>query len=161
MFVKKKNYSSWIVLACSLVIVFGLGLLGSLFTSTELEDESWYASVRPSITPPSYVFPIVWNVLFALIALALWISWMNGSKRDKRVIIGWYGANLFLNVLWSMLYFGMHRPGLAFIDLVILWGTIIGMMITTYRITPKATLLLAPYLLWVSFAGVLNYLSIG
>ncbi len=160
MFVKKKNYSSWIVLACSLVIVFGIGLSGSLFTSTEIGEGSWYASVRPSITPPSYVFPIVWNILFFLIALALWISWVKGSKRDKGFVAGWYGSNLILNVLWSVFYFGMHRPGLALVDLVLLGGTIIGMMITTYRINPKAALLLVPYLLWVSFAGVLNYLSI-
>ena len=159
--VKKKNSYSWAVLACSLLIVFGAGFLGSLFTSAELGEGSWYETVRPSITPPGYVFPIVWNILFFLIALALWISWVKGSKRDRRFVVGWYGANLILNVLWSVFYFGMHRPDLALVDLVFLGGTIIGMMITTYRINPKATLLLVPYLLWVSFAGVLNYLSIG
>ncbi|MCW8965097.1 MAG: tryptophan-rich sensory protein [Candidatus Pacearchaeota archaeon] len=151
---KKINFK---VLILSLVIVYSFAFIGSLFTSI---DNSWYDSVRPSITPPSFVFPIVWNILFFLIALSLYIAWINSNKIEKKKVAFVFGTNLVLNAFWSFLYFGLQNPLYAFIDLILIWVSILGMIFVTYKIKKISAYLLIPYLLWVSFAGVLNWLSI-
>ncbi len=157
---KMERKYSLLVLVCSLVIVYGAGFLGSLVTIGEVNG-AWYTSVKPSITPPSWIFPWVWNFLFFLIALCLWRSWMRATEREKQHVAFWYGINLVLNVAWSFLYFRHHAPAAAFIDLILLWVSIIGMMVVSYRIRPKYVWFLVPYLAWVSFAGILNYLSVA
>ena len=150
---------NWKVLILSIVIVFLVAFIGSLFTSQNT-DSDWYESIKPSITPPKWVFPIVWNILFFLIALSLYFSWINTqTTKNKRKIIIVFGINFFLNILWSALYFGMKNPSLAFYELIILWLSIVTMIFITYKINKKSAYLLVPYLLWVSFAGILNYLS--
>ncbi len=151
---KKVN---WKVLIFSLIIVYFIGFVGSLFTSI---DNGWYESIRPSITPPSFVFPIMWNILFFLIALSLYFAWINSNKKDKKKIIFVFGINLILNALWSLFYFKLQNPLVAFFDLILIWISIIAMFIVTYKIKRTSAYLLIPYLLWVSFAGVLNWLSI-
>jgi len=148
---------NWKILILSLVIVYTIAFIGSLFTSI---DNSWYDSVKPSITPPSFVFPIVWNILFFLIALSLYIAWTSSKKKDRKKIIIVFGINLVLNALWSLFYFRMQNPVFAFVDLILIWLTIIAMIFVTYRIKKVSVYLLIPYLLWVSFAGILNWLSI-
>ena len=151
---KKINFK---VLTLSLVIVYAVAFIGSLFTSI---DNSWYDSVRPSITPPSFVFPIVWNILFFLIALSLYFAWINSKKTERKKVAFVFGINLILNALWSFLYFRMQNPTFAFVDLILIWLTIIAMIFVIYEIEKKSVYLLIPYLLWVSFAGILNWLSI-
>lgn len=151
---KKVN---WKVLIFSLIIVYSIAFIGSLFTSI---DNDWYESVRPTITPPSFVFPIVWNILFFLIALSLYLAWINSKNKDKKKIILVFGINLILNALWSFLYFKMQNPLYAFVDLILIWISIIAMIFVTYKIKKSSAYLLIPYLLWVSFAGILNWLSI-
>ena len=142
-------------LILSLIIVFGIGLLGGLFNSSS----EWYDSVKPSITPPSFVFPIVWNILFLLIALSLYFVWIN-KKKDKKLFYYGFGINLFFNFLWSLLFFGLQKPGLAFVDLILIWFSIWIMIFASWKIDKKSSWLLVPYLLWVSFAGVLNGLVV-
>jgi translocator protein len=153
-----KKKINWKVLIASLLIVFGTALIGSIFTSQNTSSE-WYQSIKPAITPPNYVFPIVWNILFFLIAISLYLSWTN--TKNKKPIIIVFGINLILNALWSYLYFGIQRPDLAFIELIVLWLSITAMIYTTYKINKISSYLLIPYLLWVSFAGILNYLTIS
>ena len=148
----------WKILVFSLLIVYFIAFLGSLFTSP-VTDSEWYETIKPSITPPNFVFPIVWNILFFLIAISLYLAWISADKIDKKIIFLVFGINLFLNLLWSFLYFGMQSPLLAFFELIFLWFSIIIMIIATYRIDKTASYLLWPYLIWVSFAGILNYLS--
>lgn len=150
---------NWKVLIISLLIVYGIALIGGLFTSGNTSGE-WYESIKPSITPPNWVFPIVWNILFFLIALSLYFAWINAKKKDKKNIIIVFGINFLLNILWSVLYFGLKTPLYAFIEILIFWISIISMIYVTYKIDKKAAYLLIPYLLWVSFAIILNYLSI-
>lgn len=154
-----KKRIDWKVLISSLIIVYAIAFIGSLFTSPSV-DSSWYESVRPSITPPNWIFPVVWNILFFLIAISLYLAWISSSKKNKRKVIIVFGINFILNILWSMLYFGLRNPGLAFFEIILLWISILLMIKTTFKINKRSSYLLVPYLLWVSFAGILNYLTV-
>jgi len=155
----KKGKRFLIFIAC-LIIVYLVAGIGSIFTTAETKGD-WYNSVRPAITPPNWVFPIVWNILFFLIALSLYFSWINAKNIAIRKKISWaFGINFALNVLWSVLYFGMHNPLLALFDIILLALSIIFMMKVSWKISRLASWLLLPYLLWVCFASVLNFLSI-
>ncbi len=145
------------VLIICLVIVYSIAFIGSLFTSGNTDSE-WYISNKPSITPPNYFFPIAWNILFFLIALSLYFVWIKSKKKQKPNIATIFGINLILNVLWSFLFFKLQQPFWAFVDLIALWISICGMVYIAHHIDKKSGWLLVPYLLWVSFAGILNYL---
>ncbi len=149
----------WSVLIASLLIVYGVAAIGSLFTSQET-NSSWYQSIRPSITPPNWVFPIVWNILFFLIGISLYFAWTNSKNKDKFKISIVFGINFLLNILWSVLYFGIKNPEVAFYEIIFLLLSIVLMIYVTSKVSKKSAYLLVPYLLWVSFASVLNYLSI-
>jgi tryptophan-rich sensory protein len=156
-FFKKIN---WGILFLSLVTVYGTALLGSLFTSPGVKS-FWYMTVRPSITPPDIVFPITWNILFFLIFISLYISLtkVKDKKTFSKIEIA-FGINFLLNFLWSFFYFGLRNPLFAFLDLIFLFFSILAMIRITWKINRKASWLLFPYLLWILFAGLLNYLSI-
>ena len=145
---------NWKILIVSLVIVALVAFIGSLFTIDT--DSEWYDSIKPSITPPNWVFPVVWNILFFLIALSLYFVLV--SKKQKNKILTIYLVNFILNILWSVLFFTYKKTKIAFFELIILWISILLMVILSYKINKKASYLLIPYLLWVSFAGILNYL---
>ena len=144
---------NWKFLIIAFIVVHLAAIFGSQFTTTG----DWYESVKPSITPPSYVFPIVWTILFILISVSFYFVLISkGKERNKTILF--FVINIFLNGLWSYLFFGLHNPVFAFYDLIALWITILGMIYYSYRLNKLASYLLIPYLLWVSFAGVLNYL---
>ena len=155
-----KRRINWKILVISFLIVFTVAFVGSLFTSTNT-DTAWYDSIKPEITPPNWVFPIVWNVLFVLIALSLYFSWANSkNKKDKEKIILAFGINFILNIFWSVLYFTLKNPFVALLEIFVLWSSIMFMIYVTYGISKKAAYLLVPCLLWVSFATILNYLTV-
>jgi translocator protein len=145
-------------LILSFVIVIIVAFLGSLFTAPSTGSQ-WYQQIKPSITPPNFLFPIAWTVLFILIALSLYFIWTSAKKEDKPKIVWIYGINFILNILWSALFFGLRNPVLAFIEIIIFFISIIFMMILTFRIDQKAGWLLVPYLVWVAFALILNLLT--
>ena len=150
---------NWKVLVVSFVLVFSLGFIGSIFTGQSSNSE-WYESIKPAITPPGWVFPIVWNLIFFLIALSLYFSWINSNHKERGRIAIAFGINFILNILWSFLYFGLRSPLLAFYEILLLEISIFAMIYVTSSIDKKSSLLLIPYLLWVSFAVILNYLTI-
>jgi len=152
-----KKRVNWKVFLVSLLIVYFFAFLGSLFTSSAVKTP-WYESVKPSITPPNWLFPVVWTVLFFLIAVSLYLSWIY--SRNKKTIALVFGINLFLNFLWSVIYFGMRNPQIAFFEIILLWLSILAMMSKSYKVNKTACYLLLPYIVWVSFAAVLNYLSV-
>ncbi|MBU1129068.1 MAG: tryptophan-rich sensory protein [Nanoarchaeota archaeon] len=154
----EKSKTNWKVLILCLIIVYLVALIGSIFTSPNTSTD-WYNSVRPSITPPNWVFPIVWNILFFLIACSLYLAWINSKNKDKPKLIWVFGINFFLNILWSVLYFGLKNPLLSFFELILLEASIVGMILITKKISKKASYFLWPYLIWVAFAGILNFLS--
>lgn len=155
-----KKGVNWKALAvCFLAVIF-VAYTGSLFTSRSVNTD-WYDSVKPAITPPNYVFPVAWTILFLFIAISVYLAWTSACNDDerKRVVLI-YGLNFDLNMLWSFLYFGLRNPAAAFYQIGLLWISIALMIIYTWKINRKASLLLVPYLIWVSFATYLNWLSI-
>jgi len=152
----KKKFN-WKVFVVCILILIGVSLLGSLFTSPNVNSE-WYDSIKPSITPPGFVFPIVWTTLYFLIAVALYFVWISANKQQKKLIVVIFGINFIFNILWSYLFFTLQNPVVALFDLIFIWLSIILMIQLSWKIDKKGSYLLIPYFLWVSFAGFLNYL---
>ncbi len=145
---------NWKFLIIAFIIVHLAAIFGSLFTNTG----DWYESVKPSITPPGYVFPIVWTILFILISISFYFVLISkkGKLRNRAIIF--FIINIILNGLWSYLFFELHNPVFAFFELVLLWVSILFMIYFSFKLNKISSYLLVPYLLWVSFAGILNYL---
>jgi len=154
---KKIRQNKVRVFLTSFVIVAIVAFLGSLFTSCGVKS-AWYESIKPALTPPNWVFPVVWTILFILIAFSLFYSLMKSKKRGMTALL--FEINFILNIFWSMFYFGMRNPMYAFIDLILLWISILSLIIYNWKIDRRSSLLLIPYLIWVTFAGVLNSFSI-
>lgn len=137
------------------------GLIGSLFTTSSIP--SWYATLqRPALSPPNWVFGPVWTTLFVLMGVAFYLVWkkwtiLPWSKREQRQALFVFSAQLVLNTLWSIIFFGLQSPGGALIEIVFLWLAIVVTMYTFAKVSKPAAWLLVPYLLWVSFASYLNY----
>lgn len=147
--------SPWAPLGLFLLLAFLAAGIGSLATFTSVD--TWYATLRkPSWNPPSWVFGPVWTTLYVLMAIATWRVWRAESSNGARLVVRLYGAQLGLNALWSVLFFGLHRPGAALIDVVVLWLVLIRMLVRFRETDTLAALLWTPYVLWVSFAAVLN-----
>ncbi len=154
----KKKFNLKILIFCLLIVFVLLGGVGSLFTSKNTNSE-WYESIKPDITPPSFVFPIVWNILFLLISISLYIAWINSkTKPQKKKIAIVFGINFALNLLWSILFFGLKLPKLAFAEIILLWLSIGAIFLTTWKIKKLSSWLILPYWLWVAFAGILNWI---
>ncbi len=132
------------------------GLAGSIFTTPAIGG--WYAALnKPSFTPPNWLFSPVWITLYALMAVAAFLVWNKGlGVRGVKTALIFFGAQLILNVIWSVVFFGFRSPGLAFGEIVVLWFAIAVSIVTFYQVSKPASLLLVPYILWVSFAAVLN-----
>jgi len=136
-----------------LLICLSVAAFGVMFQPGE-----WYLSLtKPSWTPPSWLFPPVWSLLYVMIAIAGWLVWQRDGVQGAGIAFSIYAIQLILNGLWSWLFFGLHRADLAFLDIALLWLAILGNLIAFYSILPTAGLMLAPYLLWVSYAAALNY----
>jgi len=133
-----------------LMLCFGVAWFGARFRPGE-----WYRNLaKPSWTPPDRIFAPVWIVLYAMMAVAAWMVWRG---EGAAVPLTFFGAQLFLNGIWSWLFFGLHRPGWALADIVALWFGIVATVVTFHGTTPAAAMLLLPYLAWVSFALLLNW----
>jgi benzodiazapine receptor len=139
------------VAACELA-----GIIGSVFTMPSIPG--WYAGlVKPSFNPPNGVFGPVWTTLYALMGLAAWMVYDKRAKSPaSRKALAVFVAQLIFNVLWSIAFFGAHQILGAFVVIVALWVLIAGTIRLFWKISKPAGLLLGPYLLWVSFAAVLN-----
>jgi len=178
-------------LVIAIAISEATGIVGAFFTTPAVQS-SWYATLaKPALNPPAWVFAPVWTTLFALMGVSAWLVWreldsgseagMTGKKKRVRIALGIFLGQLALNTLWSIIFFGLHSPGGALIEIVFLWLAILATIIAFYKISPpshKATeghsppsssiwtkeghgklaaWLLLPYILWISFAIYLNY----
>lgn len=150
-----KKKLDWKTFILSLIIVYAVAFIGSLFISPNV-DSSWYEQIKPSLTPPNRVFPVVWNILFFLIAISLYLAWTNSNRKEKNLVAWVFGVNLALNLIWSIIFFALQNPTIAFFELILLWASILLMIKTTEKINKISSYLLWPYLLWVTFAGILN-----
>lgn len=145
---------SYLMLVVFLLVVAGVATFGAYF-----EPGDWYARVdKPFWTPPNWVFGPVWAVLYVLVAIAGWLIFSGPSLLSKYLWV----IQLFLNGIWSWLFFGLHRTGLALLDIVALIVCIALLLVVSYKSSRTVVWLLAPYLLWVCYASTLNaaiYLS--
>jgi tryptophan-rich sensory protein len=129
------------------------GFVGSIFIPGE-----WYEALnKPSWNPPNSVFGPVWTALYILMGVAAWLVWRKVGFIGAQFVLTLFIIQLVLNSLWSYLFFGIHRPELAFVDIIVLWVSIFGITIGFWRISILAGIFLLPYLIWVSFASVLNF----
>lgn len=143
-------------LAAWVGVCFGVGLSGSLFTTPSVP--TWYAGlVKPSWTPPSWIFGPIWSALYLMMALAAWLVWRGGGFAPVALPITLFLVQLALNAMWSILFFGLRMPGVAFAEIALLWLAILATVIAFWRSNRTAGSLLLPYLIWTTFAGVLNY----
>ncbi len=138
------------------------GVIGSVFTISAIP--TWYAGlVKPALNPPSWVFGPAWTTLYALMGIAAWLVWKRWDQGDPstrlrvKTALTIFGLQLFLNAIWSIIFFGLQSPGWALVNIVLLWLAIVWTITVFYKISRPAAYLLVPYLLWVSFASYLNY----
>lgn len=155
--------SNFLKLLISIVICEAAGLVGTIFTSSAIPG--WYATLtRPELAPSNGVFGPVWTTLYALMGIAAYLVWKEGSgmtdikgRRDVRVALFAFGVQLVLNTFWSIIFFGLRSPGLALVEIALMWVAILATIVLFSRISKGAAWLLIPYILWVSFAAYLNY----
>ena len=144
---------SAIALAGWLVLCFGAASLGAVFTPGE-----WYAALKkPAWNPPAWVFGPVWTALYTMMAMAAWLVWRRGGFAKQSRPLALFLVQLALNAGWTPLFFGLHLPGLALAEIVVLWLTIGAVLAAFRRVSRAAAWLLVPYLLWVGFATALNF----
>lgn len=131
------------------------GLAGAMTASA---IPGWYAGLKkPSWTPPAWVFGPVWTFLYLTMAVAAWLVWSKLGLPGASTPLILFGVQLIFNFAWSWIFFGLHLPGIAFLDIVLLWLAILATLIAFWRVTPAAGWLLVPYLTWVSYAATLNF----
>ena len=151
------NYLKFIL---AMVFCLGAGFLGSFATVTG--PGSWYEAInKPPITPPGLVFPIAWTILYILMGISLFMVWSQPQKyrkdpEKKKIALALFGLQLFFNILWSYLFFGLQSPIAGLFGIFVLVGLVAITIIKFYQLHEKAAYLLMPYLLWLCFATVLN-----
>jgi len=147
---------SWWLIVPAILIPQSIGNLGAIFTIPNID--SWYATlVKPSFSPPNYLFAPVWLTLYTLMGVALFLVWKTVAQaKRKRQANYIFTVQILLNLLWSIVFFGLQQPGNAFIVIVALLALIVLNINSFYQINKLAGWLLVPYLLWVSFASILN-----
>jgi benzodiazapine receptor len=142
------------------ILVAALAAIAVAATGTTLTELGpWYHSLRePAWKPPDAAFGAIWTAIFALAAISGVLAWRNArTKSGRQWIIGLFAANGFLNVLWSLLFFKLHRPDIAIVEVGLLWLSILALIVTLFRRSALASALMVPYLVWVSIAALLNY----
>ena len=140
------------VIGC-ILLCQAAGAVGALTTDTG--SSPWYQSLqKPSFNPPGWVFGPVWGLLYTLMGIALYLLIRQWPQSRMAVVL--FAIQLLLNAAWTPVFFGAHQIGAAMIILIAMWIAIVATMVASWSVSPAATWLLLPYLLWVSFAGVLN-----
>jgi tryptophan-rich sensory protein len=112
---------------------------------------------KPSWRPPNWLFAPVWTVLYLMIAVSGWLVWREAGVAGAKIPLTVYAIQLVLNAAWTPIFFGLHRPDLAFFEIVLIWLSIVATILLFYPIHAGAAWLLVPYLGWVTFAAALNF----
>lgn len=147
---------AWLGLAVIILLCFAAAGVGSALTASSVG--SWYVGLtKPAWNPPNWLFGPVWSFLYLTMAVAAWIVWRRAGFGGASGALGLFVLQLFLNVAWSAVFFGLRSPGPAFVEIVLLWAAILATVTAFWRIAPAAGALMVPYLLWVTFAAILNY----
>jgi translocator protein len=148
----KSGYS---VLA--LVLWLALSFLPAAIGSRFMPDE-WYQQLqKPAWTPPGYLFGPVWTILYTLMAVAAWLVWKRAGFAGAKLALWLFIGQLVLNGMWTWIFFGLHRPDWALVEIILLWSMILATLVAFWRQSTVAGALLIPYLVWVSFATALTF----
>jgi benzodiazapine receptor len=143
-------------LIVSILVCQGAGIIGSFFTVSSVG--TWYERLaKPAFNPPGWLFGPVWISLYLMMGVSLYLVWNQWPSRGTKIALTLFSVQLILNSLWSILFFGLKQPGLAFAEIVLLLIAIAATLLLFIRISKPAATLLVPYLLWVGFASVLNF----
>lgn len=120
--------------------------------------DGWYAGLnKPVWNPPAWLFGPVWTVLYLMMGTAAWVVWREGGLQSRRWSLGLFLLQLFLNAIWTPVFFAMHQIGMALVDITLLWLVLGATLIAFWKVNRLAGFLLVPYLAWVSFAAFLNF----
>ena len=142
-------------LIASLALPLGLGAIAGLFTAQAVPE--WYVTLnRPSFNPPNWLFGPVWTTLYLIMGISLFLIWKQSASKERNVAIFAFLLQQILNFAWSFIFFYFNMIGLALIEIILLWISIVIMLVLFYKIKPIAAYINIPYLLWVTFATVLN-----
>ena len=143
-----------IALGVSVVACYAAAAIGGYATAGSVSG--WFQTIkRPSFQPPDWLFGPVWTVLYGLMAVAAWLVYVK-TARVRSIPMMLFAVQMVLNIAWSIIFFGLHRPGLAVIDIALLLAAIIATTIAFWRVSRPAGALMLPYLGWVIFASILN-----
>jgi translocator protein len=143
-------------LAVSVILCQMAGFLGSFFTMPAIS--TWYQTLnKPMFVPPNWIFSPVWISLFILMGISLFMVWRRKDHPQVKTALIFFFAQLILNIFWSAAFFGLRSPLLGLMDILLLWIAILLTILKFLKISKGAGLLLLPYLLWVSFAVLLNF----
>lgn len=151
---KKFNF---LLLVVAVSVCLAAGMIGSFFTTPNIA--TWYAGInKPDFNPPNWIFGPVWTTLYILMGISLYFVLQKGWKKiQAKIAITVFGIQLALNSIWSILFFGLGSPFLAFVEIIFLWIAIAASIYLFYKIDKRAAYLLIPYICWVSFAAFLTY----
>jgi translocator protein len=147
--------TDWKKLIGAILLCEFAGVIGSLFTFQAIP--TWYVYLnKPVFSPPNWVFGPVWTVLYFLMGVSLYLIWRSKPSLQKGFAEKLFYTQLALNAAWSILFFGLQNPLVAFIEIIIMWILILFTIIASWKLNKNAGFLLVPYILWVSFASILN-----
>lgn len=141
----------------SIGICLAAGGLGTIFTISSIP--TWYAHlIKPAFSPPNWLFGPVWTILYVLMGISLALVWVKGVKTERvREALMLFGVQLFLNAIWSPIFFGAKDLTLALIVIILMWFFILKTILAFRKVNKTASYLLYPYIVWVSFASILNF----
>lgn len=148
---------SWLPPLVSIAIALAVGAIGGWATASSVT--TWYPTLeKPAFNPPNFLFGPVWTTLYVLMAVAAWLVWRAApADGHRRTALRLYAAQLVLNLAWSLLFFGLRRPDLALVEVLVLLGAILATIRAFARVDRRAAGMLAPYAAWVAFATLLNF----
>lgn len=151
------RFTTFLKLLGFILVSEALGIIGSVFTIPSIP--TWYATLnKPFFNPPNWVFGPAWTILYLLLGVAAFLVWEKGwKKKEVRGALTIFAIQFILNIAWTPLFFGLKSPGLALVEIIILWLFILLTIVKFYQISKPAGIILIPYILWVTFATVLNF----
>jgi len=149
------NKSQFFKLLASLALPLGLGAIAGLFTADAVPE--WYETLnRPSFNPPNWLFGPVWTTLYIYLGISLFLIWKQSASKERNLAIFVFLLQQALNFGWSFIFFYFNLIGFALIEIILLWISIVIMIVLFYKIKPMAAYINIPYLIWVTFATILN-----
>jgi tryptophan-rich sensory protein len=154
--VMSKKVSVLLGVIVSVLIAQMAGIIGSFFTFSSIQ--SWYVFLeKPFFAPPNWLFAPAWITLYTLMGIAAFLVWQKRGEPGVKKALWLYGVQLVLNALWSVIFFGLQNPFLAFLLILALWLLIVLVTVKFWEIRKVAGILFVPYIAWVSFAAILNF----